>query len=127
MSEWKIYLKIYNIYCFLLTISHTAFEVFFTASKIRVNWFLCLFKHRVMKTYWGSGDIAPCILDLYTRWGEWSTACSSHFTRRERAPSTHWIRGWGAPDPVWYTVVKRKIPSPCQESNPRTPIIQPVS
>jgi hypothetical protein len=24
-------------------------------------------------------------------------------------------------------VVKRKIPSPCQESNPRTPIIQPAA
>jgi hypothetical protein len=24
--------------------------------------------HHAMKTYWGSGGIAPCILDLSTRW-----------------------------------------------------------
>jgi hypothetical protein len=25
------------------------------------------------------------------------------------------------------TVAKRKIPSPCQESNPRIPIVQPIA
>jgi hypothetical protein len=29
---------------------------------------LCLSKHHAMKTYWGSGGIAPCILDLGTGW-----------------------------------------------------------
>jgi hypothetical protein len=29
---------------------------------------LCLTKHHAMKAYWGSGDIAPRILDLGTRW-----------------------------------------------------------
>jgi hypothetical protein len=29
---------------------------------------LYLTKHHAMKTYWGSGGIAPCILDLGTRW-----------------------------------------------------------
>jgi hypothetical protein len=29
---------------------------------------LCLTKHHAMKTYWGSGAIAPRILDLGTRW-----------------------------------------------------------
>jgi hypothetical protein len=29
---------------------------------------LCLTKHHTMKTYWGSGGIAPRILDLGTRW-----------------------------------------------------------
>jgi hypothetical protein len=28
---------------------------------------LCLTKHHAMKTYWGSGGIAPLILDLGTR------------------------------------------------------------
>jgi hypothetical protein len=28
---------------------------------------LCLIKHHVTKTYWGSGAIAPCIHDLGTR------------------------------------------------------------
>jgi hypothetical protein len=31
------------------------------------------------------------------------------------------------PRAVLDAVVKRKIPSPCRESNPRTPIVQPVS
>jgi hypothetical protein len=40
-------------------------------------------------------------------------------------PGTHWIGGWVGPRAVLDAVVKRKIPSPCRESNPRTPIVQP--
>jgi hypothetical protein len=38
--------------------------------KVKVNVKLspCLTKHHAMKTYWGSGGIAPRILDLGTRW-----------------------------------------------------------
>jgi hypothetical protein len=36
--------------------------------KIKVKLSLCLTKHHTMKTYWGSGGIVPCILDLGTRW-----------------------------------------------------------
>jgi hypothetical protein len=42
----------------------------------------------------------------------------------ERAPGTHWIGGWVGPRANLDAVVERKIPSPCQESNPRTPIIE---
>jgi hypothetical protein len=45
---------------------------------------------------------------------------------QERAPSTHWIGRWVGPRAVLDTVGKRKIPSPRWESNPRTPIVQPV-
>jgi hypothetical protein len=38
-----------------------------------------------------------------------------------------WIGGWVGPRAVPDAVVKRKIPSPCREPNPRTPIIQPVA
>jgi hypothetical protein len=58
--------------------------------------------------------------------GEWSASCSGLFTPRERAPGTHWIGGWVGPRAVLDAVVKRKIPSPRRESNPRTTIIQPV-
>jgi hypothetical protein len=34
--------------------------------------------------------------------------------------------GWVGPRAVLDALVKRKIPSPRQESNPRTPIVQPV-
>jgi hypothetical protein len=46
---------------------------------------------------------------------------------RESAPVTHWIWGWMGPRAILDTVVKRKIPSPRRESNPRTLIVQPVS
>jgi hypothetical protein len=36
--------------------------------KIKVKFLLCLTKHHAIKTYWGSGGIAPRILVLGTRW-----------------------------------------------------------
>jgi hypothetical protein len=39
----------------------------------------------------------------------------------------HWIGDGVGPRAVLYAVVKRKIPSPRRESNPRTPIVQPVT
>jgi hypothetical protein len=36
--------------------------------KGKVKLSLCLTKHHAMKTYWGSGGIAPRIIDLGTRW-----------------------------------------------------------
>jgi hypothetical protein len=35
--------------------------------KVKVKLSLCLTKCHAMKTYWGSGGITPCILDLATR------------------------------------------------------------
>jgi hypothetical protein len=49
------------------------------------------------------------------------------FLPRERAPRTHWIGGWVGPRAVLNTVVGRKIPSLCWESNPRTSIVQHVA
>jgi hypothetical protein len=46
---------------------------------------------------------------------------------KERDPGTHWIGGWVGPRAVLDVVVKRKIPSPYQESNPITPIVQPIT
>jgi hypothetical protein len=39
----------------------------------------------------------------------------------------HWIRGYVGSNAVLDAVVKRKIPSPRRESNPRIPIVQPVA
>jgi hypothetical protein len=36
--------------------------------KVKVNLPVCLTKHHAMKTYRRNGGIAPCILDLGTRW-----------------------------------------------------------
>jgi hypothetical protein len=57
---------------------------------------------------------------------EWSASRPGRFIARESAPGTHWIGGWVGPRAVLEAVVKRKIPSPRRESNPRTPIVQPV-
>jgi hypothetical protein len=39
----------------------------------------CLIEHQAMKTYWGSGGVAPRILNLGTRW-RWSASLSGRFT-----------------------------------------------
>jgi hypothetical protein len=59
--------------------------------------------------------------------GEWSASRPGRFSPRERAPGIHWIGGWVGPRAILEAVVKRKIPSPRRESNPRTPIVQPVA
>jgi hypothetical protein len=59
--------------------------------------------------------------------GEWSASRPSHFTPKERTPDTHWIGGWLSPRDVLDAVVKRKVLNPRRESNPRTPIVQPVN
>jgi hypothetical protein len=59
--------------------------------------------------------------------GEWSASRPYRFTPRERDPCTHWIGSWVSPRVVLDEVVKRKIPSPLRESNPRTPTVQPVA
>jgi hypothetical protein len=66
----------------------------------------------------GSGCIAPYIRDLGIRWR--SASCPNRFTPRERAPGTHWIGVWVGPRASLDAVVKRKIPSPCQKSNPQS-------
>jgi hypothetical protein len=59
--------------------------------------------------------------------GEWSASSPGRFTPKERAPGTHCMGGWMGPRAVLNAVVKRKIPSLRQESNPITPIVQPVA
>jgi hypothetical protein len=59
--------------------------------------------------------------------GEWSASRPSRFIPRGRAPGTHWIGGWVGPRAVLDAVMKRKIPAPRRESNPTTPIVQPVA
>jgi hypothetical protein len=77
------------------------------------NWTL---RHEGVLGEWG---IVPCILDLGTR-RRWLTSRPGRFTPRERAPGTHWIGGWVGRRAGLDAVVKRKIPSPCRDSNPRS-------
>jgi hypothetical protein len=73
-----------------------------------------------MKAYCESGGIAPRIFIWALDEGEWSASRPARFTPRERAPDTHWIAGWVSTRAGLDTVVKRKIPSPCRDLNPRS-------
>jgi hypothetical protein len=63
--------------------------------------------------------------DLGTRWRVSFTP--RPLCPKERSRCTHWIGGWVGSRAVLDAVVKRKIPSPHRESNPRTPIVQRVA
>jgi hypothetical protein len=58
---------------------------------------------------------------------EWSVSRLGRFILREIVPHTHGIGSWVGHGTGLDAVVKRKIPSPSRESNPRTPIIQLVA
>jgi hypothetical protein len=54
--------------------------------------------------------------------GEWSASRPGRFTPGQKAPGINWIGGCVGFRAVLDAVVKRKIPSPRQEPNLRTPI-----
>jgi hypothetical protein len=80
-----------------------------------------------MKTYWGVEVWLHAFLTSALDGGERSASRPDRFTPRERAAGTHWIGGWVGPRAFLDAVVKRKIPSPHRESNPKTPIVQSVA
>jgi hypothetical protein len=88
---------------------------------------LFLTEHHAMKVYWGVEYSSTHSLTSALDGGEWSASLPGRFTPKEIAPNTHWIGGWVGPRAVLDAMVKRKIPSPRQESNPWTPIVQPVA
>jgi hypothetical protein len=59
--------------------------------------------------------------------GERSASHPGRFIPTERAPGTHRIGGWMDPRAGPDTEAKKKTPRPSRESNPRTPIVQPVA
>jgi hypothetical protein len=79
-----------------------------------------------MNAYWGV-EVWLAFFTLEIDGGEWPASRPDRFTPRETAPDTHWIGGWVDPRAVLDAVVKRKIPSPHRELNPRSPIDKPVA
>jgi hypothetical protein len=69
----------------------------------RIN---CLLKHYAM-TCWGSGGIAPRIINLGTRW-RWMVSLMP----RLPYSGTHWIGDWMGPRSGLDLVTRRKNPSP---------------
>jgi hypothetical protein len=49
--------------------------------------------------------------------GKWSASRPGSFSPREKVPGTHWVGDWMGPKAGLDTVVRRKIPSTCQDSN----------
>jgi hypothetical protein len=94
-----------------------------TMVKAKVKLSLCLIKHHAVKMYWGVEGHLHTFLASALDGGEWSASRPGRLTPRERAPGTHWIGDWVSPRAVLDMVMKRKIPSPRRESNPRTPIV----
>jgi hypothetical protein len=77
-----------------------------------VKFSLCL-----ITTPWGSGGIAPLFLTSALDGGEWSASCPGRFTRREIAPSIHWIGGWVGSGVGLDVEEHKKISFPFWESN----------
>jgi hypothetical protein len=118
--------------CFIICVPHQMLILLWRSSKVS--------RDRVGKSKVPVLNKAPRHEDIFGEWryssthsltspldrSEWSASRPGRFTSRERAPGTHWIGGWVGPTGVLDAVVKRKIPSPRRESNPRAPIIHGV-
>jgi hypothetical protein len=87
---------------------------------------LRLTKQHAMKTYWGSGGIAPRILISVLVEGDWSALLPAASLLWERALGTHWIGGWVGPRVDLDAVAKRKK-SLFDHTWSRTLFLQPVA
>jgi hypothetical protein len=87
-----------------------------------------LTKHHTMKTYWGSGGIAPRILNLGNRCRWVVSFTPRQLYPRVRAPGIPSVRGWVGPRFGHESVAKRTISIyyPCREFNPCRSARNPV-
>jgi hypothetical protein len=74
----------------------------------------------------GSGCIIHIFLTSALARGEWSASRSRRFIPEERAPGTHWIRGWVDPRASLDDMEKRKF-LPYRYSNLDPYVVQPVA
>jgi hypothetical protein len=61
-----------------------------------------------MTAYGGSRGIRPLILNLRSRWSEWSTSCHDRFTLGERSPGPIELGAAWTPEPVRTPLVRKK-------------------
>jgi hypothetical protein len=71
-----------------------------------------------MKAYWGVEVYLHAFFILTLDGGECSASQRGRFTPRERASGTHWIEDWVGLKAGLDAVVRKKVPSPYQDSNP---------
>jgi hypothetical protein len=76
---------------------------------------------------WSRGGIALPFLTSALDGGKWSPSHPGNFLPGERAPSTHWKRGWLCFKICLNIVKKRKISCPCWELNTNSLAIQLVA
>jgi hypothetical protein len=99
--------------------------VFVNVGMVKVS--LCLTKHNAMKTHWRSGGIAHSFLTLALEGGEWSVSRSGCFIPQRKSLRYLLDRMLGGLQSRSGRGGEEKIPSPCRDSNPETPIVQPIS
>jgi hypothetical protein len=95
--------------------------------KVKVQLSLRFFLNRAPRHEGVLGYSSTHSLTSAVDGGEWSASCPGCYTSRERALCIHWTGGWVRPIAVLNAAVKRKIPSPCWESNPTISIVRPVA
>jgi hypothetical protein len=105
---------------------HFTFHISYKKGKM-FKLSLCLTKYHAMKTIGGVEVQLHAFLTSALDGGEWSASHPGCFTPGERAPGTHCIGGGVGSRAILDMVVKKKIPSPHQKLNPRTPIVQPIA
>jgi hypothetical protein len=76
------------------------------------------------KGIWGTGDTAPCILNLGTRW-RLTTSLPCRFTPRERSTGTHWTGSWVGLTAGTNAIKTRKIAVPSGNRSPIPWLINP--
>jgi hypothetical protein len=70
----------------------------------------------------GRGSIALLILDLGSRWGEWSASRPRRALLPGKDPGTHWIGGWACRRAGLDTEARGKIFCVCLGLNPGHPV-----
>jgi hypothetical protein len=58
-------------------------------------------------------------------WGEWWASRPRRLTPRERAPGTHWVESWWAPNPVW-TIQRIENAWSYRDPNSDPSVVRPV-
>jgi hypothetical protein len=121
----KVYTLYYTTVVFLVFFVMMYKELFVLMLKVKLS--LCFNwapRHKGVFVKW---RLIHSFFDLGARWRWVVSFTPLSLYPRERTSGTQWIGVWVGPRAVLDTVVRRKIPSPRRESNPRTPIVQPIA
>jgi hypothetical protein len=93
----------------------------FKLSWMKVNLSRALTEHHTMKACWGMEVQLHAFLTTALDGGEWpASQLGAALSPGKEPPVTHWIGDLVGPRTGLDTVVKRKIPSPCRDSNTRS-------